>query len=53
MLAGGYGNYQPPQVFEGFMSPLVSRTSCVGSVARSYEVRPDSVKLLGARASMS
>ena len=47
-LASGCANYQsPPPVFEGFMSPLVSRTSCVDSVARYYKVPAASVKPLG------
>ena len=46
-LASGCANYQPPPIFAGFMSPLVSRTSCIDAVARYYKVPADSVKPLG------
>ena len=46
-LASGCANYQPPPVFQGFMSPVASRTSCVDSVARYYKVPASSVKPLG------
>ena len=48
VFASGCANYQPPPpVFEGFMSPLVSRASCVNAVARYYKVPAASVKPLG------
>lgn len=43
-IAGGCANYQPPKAFAGFMSPLVSRTSCIDSVAREFKVPKESVK---------
>ncbi|MDM0019514.1 hypothetical protein [Variovorax saccharolyticus] len=45
-IVGGCANYQPPPVFAGFMSPQVSRTSCVDAVAREHKVPKDSVKPL-------
>lgn len=44
MLASGCANYQPPKpLIGGFMSPLVSRTSCIDSVAREFKVPKESV----------
>lgn len=40
----GCANYQPPAAFAGFMSPQVSRTSCIDSVSREYKVPKESVK---------
>ncbi|MET0544013.1 MAG: hypothetical protein ABWZ88_19905 [Variovorax sp.] len=37
------GGYRPPAVFAGFMSPQISRTSCIDSVAREYKVPRDNV----------
>lgn len=43
-LASGCANYQPPKpLIGGFMSPLVSRTSCIDSVAREFKVPKESV----------
>jgi hypothetical protein len=36
--------YKPPAIFAGFASPLVSRNSCVDSVAREYKVPKENVK---------
>ena len=35
--------YKPPAMFAGFMSPLVSRTSCIDSVAREFKVPRETV----------
>lgn len=43
-IATGCANYQPPAVFAGFMSPQVSRTSCIDAVAREYKVPKENVK---------
>lgn len=41
------GGYKPPAIFAGFMSPQISRTSCVDAVAREFKVPKDNVKPLG------
>lgn len=51
-IASGCANYQPPAVFAGFMSPQVSRTSCVDAVAREFKVPRENVKPLGDTMSM-
>jgi len=35
--------YKPPAIFAGFMSPQVSRTSCIDAVSREYKVPRESV----------
>jgi hypothetical protein len=46
-LASGCANYKPlPPLIGGFMSPQVSRTSCIDSVAREFKVPKESVKPL-------
>ena len=46
-LASGCANYKPPPpLIGGFMSPLVSRTSCIDAVAREFKVPKESVKPL-------
>jgi hypothetical protein len=35
--------YKPPAIFAGFMSPQVSRNSCVDSVAREFKVPKQNV----------
>ncbi|MDM0066103.1 hypothetical protein [Variovorax sp. J31P207] len=42
----GCANYQPPPVFAGFMSPQVSRTSCIDAVSRDRKVPKEDVKPL-------
>jgi hypothetical protein len=43
-LASGCANYKPPPpLIGGFMSPLVSRTSCIDAVSREYKVPKESV----------
>jgi hypothetical protein len=42
-LASSCANYQPPPAFAGFMSPQVSRTSCIDAVTREYKVPRESV----------
>ena len=44
LVASGCANYQPPApIIGGFMSPLVSRTSCIDAVSREYKVPKASV----------
>ncbi|MDM0071816.1 hypothetical protein [Variovorax sp. J31P207] len=46
-LATGCANYQPPKpIIGGFMSPQVSRTSCIDAVSRERKVPKDDVKPL-------
>jgi len=53
-LASGCANYQPPKpLIGGFMSPLVSRTSCVDAVSREFKVPKDSVTPTGDTQSMT
>lgn len=37
------GGYKPPAIFAGFLSPQVSRTSCIDSVAREFKVPKENV----------
>lgn len=51
-IASGCANYQPPAVFAGFMSPQVSRNSCVDAVSREFKVPKESVKPINDSMSM-
>jgi hypothetical protein len=43
-LVSGCANYQAPKpLIGGFMSPLVSRTSCIDAVSREFKVPKESV----------
>jgi hypothetical protein len=47
-LASGCANYQAPKpLIGGFMSPLVSRTSCIDAVSREFKVPKESVTPTG------
>ena len=52
VIFSGCANYQPPPVFAGFMSPQVSRNSCVDAVSREYKVPKENVKPLNDSMSM-
>ena len=45
-IASGCANYQPPPIFAGFLSPQISRTSCIDAVSRERKVPKEDVKPL-------
>jgi len=45
--------YKPPAIFAGFLSPQVSRTSCIDSVSREFKVPKAQVTVTSDMQSMS